>query len=48
MFMDITGIDLFDQNVDISLIGSHMIFEFLIGIGGQFLGSGGHNFLARA
>ena len=26
MFMDITGIDLFDQNVDISLIGSHMIF----------------------
>ena len=26
MFMDMTGIDLFDQNVDISLIGSHMIF----------------------
>ena len=26
MFMDITGIDLFDQNVNIYLIGSHMIF----------------------
>ena len=26
MFIDITGIDLFDQNMDISLICSHMIF----------------------
>ena len=26
MFMDITGFDSFDQNVDISLTGSHMIF----------------------